>query len=48
MSEAKDTLYVNEERTVFVRIWPSGVVEVARRDDPSDTWGPPVRLTEEK
>lgn len=44
----KDRLFVNEERTVFVRMWASGVVEVARRDDPSHTWGPPIRLAEER
>jgi len=44
---AQDRLYVNEERTVFVRIWADGTVEVARRDDPSHTWGPPVYLKEE-
>ena len=46
MSDHK--LYVNEERTVLVRVWDSGTVEVARRDDPSHTWGPPVYLKEEK
>lgn len=43
----EDKLYVNEERTVLVRVWSSGTVEVATRDDPSHTWGPPVYLTEE-
>lgn len=45
---ARDRLYVNEERTVFVRVWADGTVEVARRDDPSHTWGPPVYLKEER
>ena len=40
-------LFVNADRTVLVRVWNSGTVEVARRDHPSHTWGPPVYLTEE-
>lgn len=44
----RDVLYVNEERTVLVRIWASGTAEVARRDEPWHTWGPPVYLTEER
>lgn len=44
----KDRLWVNEERTVLVRLWASGKVEVARRDHPSHTWGPPVYLEEER
>jgi hypothetical protein len=44
---AKDRIWVNEERTVLVRLWAGGTMEVARRDDPSHTWGPPVYLTEE-
>jgi len=43
----KDRLFVNDQRTIFVRLWASGIVEVARREDPSHTWGPPVRCTEE-
>ena len=41
-------LWVNTDRTVFVRLWPSGAVEVATRDHPDDTWGPPAMLWEEK
>lgn len=40
-------LFVNDERTVFVRIWPDGPMETATREDPSHTWGPPVLLREE-
>lgn len=43
-----DTLYVNEERTVLVRVWSNGVVEVARRDHPAETWRAPIYLKEEK
>lgn len=41
-------LWVNDERTVFVRVWPNGTAEVATRETPSHTWGPPVYLREEK
>ena len=44
---AKDRIWVNEERTVMVRLWSEGTVEVARRDTPAHTWGPPVYLKEE-
>lgn len=37
-------LWLNEERTMIARLWPSGVMEVATREDPSDMWGPPVKL----
>ena len=40
-------LWVNQERTVFVRMWESGNVEVAMRESPWHTWGPPVYLTKE-
>ena len=40
-------LWVNADRTVLVRIWSSGVGEVALRDDPSHTWGPPVYVKED-
>lgn len=41
-------LYVNEDRTVLVRIWDSGVAEYATREHDSHTWGPPVLLKEEE
>ena len=41
-------LWVNAERTVFVRIWNNGKVEVATRESPEHTWGPPVYLNEER
>ncbi len=43
-----DRLWVNTERTVLVRLWANGTVEVARRESPEHTWGPPVYLTEER
>ncbi len=43
----EDILYVNEARTVLVRIWESGTVEVAFRPSPDETWGPPVYLERE-
>lgn len=41
-------LWVNEERTMLVRLWNTGTVEVATRKDPVYTWSPPTYLTEEK
>ena len=46
-------LYVNDTRTVLVRIWDAHedtptTVEVATRETPDHTWGPPVWLTQEK
>lgn len=51
-------LWVNTERTLLVRQWKSGEVEIAERDDPAQTWGPPLtssvlpswidKLTEER
>ena len=45
-------LWVNEERSVLVRAWLNdrgeiGSVEVATRETPEHTWGPPVYLKEE-
>jgi hypothetical protein len=46
-------LWVNDERTVLVRMWEDGTVEVALRPQlefaqDSITWGPPIKLIEEK
>jgi hypothetical protein len=41
-------LWVNDERTILVTLWPDGKVEVATRLTSSDIWGPPVYLTEER
>lgn len=41
-------LWINEERTLFVRLWESGVMEVATRDHPGETWGPPIKCDEEQ
>ncbi len=38
-------LWVNEASTLLVRQWDDGTVEVAERDSPSQTWGPPVTST---
>lgn len=40
-------LFVNDERTVLV-VMSGGAVSVATRDHPSDTWGPPTYLTDER
>jgi hypothetical protein len=55
MSDDDYRLFVNEDRTVMVRIWtadesdaPHGIVEVATREHPSGVWGPPKVLKEER
>ena len=41
-------LWVNDERTVLLRIWnATGIVEVALRDSPEHIWGPPIVLLRE-
>jgi hypothetical protein len=47
LPEKNYRLWVNAERTVLVRLWPSGVVEVATRPSSEHTWGPPIELAEE-
>jgi hypothetical protein len=41
-------IWVNADRTMFVRLWGDGTVEVATRDNSWETWGPPTTLVEEK
>jgi len=41
-------LFVNAERTVLVTLWDTGTVDVATREAAYHTWGPPLRLVEEK
>jgi hypothetical protein len=41
-------LFVNEERTVLITVWPDGTMTVALRDSSSGVWGPPVVMREEK
>jgi hypothetical protein len=48
MSDEDYRLWVNDERTVMVRIWTNGIVEVATREHLSHTWGPPVIVKEER
>jgi hypothetical protein len=40
-------IWLNPERTVMVRRWDSGEMEVTFRDDPSHVWGPPIRVEPE-
>lgn len=40
-------LYVNEERTVLVRIWPNGSVEASFRATSDHIWGPPIPLVDD-
>lgn len=41
-------LWVNDDRTVLVREWPDGSMEVATRPDAAATWGPPVSVKPER
>ena len=41
-------LWVNAQRTVMIEMWENGEVTVATREHPSDTWGPPITMREEK
>ena len=41
-------IWVNEERTVLVTMWDSGVVTVATRESSAHVWGPPIDVVEEK
>ncbi len=41
-------LWVNDARTVLVRLWENGTVEVATRETPQHTWGPPTTCSEEQ
>jgi len=41
-------LWVNEDRTVLVRMWASGDLEVALREHPDEIWKPPIHMTPEK
>jgi hypothetical protein len=43
-----DRIWVNEARTILVTMWANGKVEVATRETPAHTWGPPVTCEEEK
>lgn len=37
-------LWVNDERTVLVRIYDSGLCEVCTRESADAIWGPPIRM----
>jgi len=41
-------LWVNAERTVLVRQWDDKEVEVALRETPEHTWGPPIYCEKER
>ena len=36
--------WLNPERTLLVRQWPDGTMEVATRLDPACVWGPPITV----
>lgn len=39
-------LWLNDERTVLVRLWPDGQMEVSTRETPDHIWGPPILVSE--
>jgi hypothetical protein len=41
-------VWVNDERTVLLRVWNSGEAEIAMRDKEAHSWGPPIRMVEER
>lgn len=47
-------LWVSDDRCTLLRLWYAGDfeqlthVEVATRETPAHTWGPPITLSEEK
>jgi hypothetical protein len=43
----KYQLWVNAERTILVRRWANGKVEVSKRETPAHTWGPPIPMEKE-
>lgn len=49
----KYRLWVNDDRTILVRLWDNGIMEVALRPfvenewSGAPTWGPPINMTEE-
>ncbi len=40
-------LWVNEDSTLLIRLWGDGTLEIARREQRGDSWGPPETLAEE-
>lgn len=41
-------LWVNEDRTMLIRFWDNGMVEVCTRPETEAIWGPPIRMNEER
>ena len=41
-------IWVNDDRTILVRLWENGAMEVSTRPNQSGTWGPPIRVNEEE
>lgn len=44
----RDRIWVNEGRTVMVRLWANGKMEVCTRHHPDAIWPPPIYVLEEK
>ena len=41
-------LWIDADRLILLRVWGDGTMELATREQPEGTWGPPVRLHEEE
>jgi hypothetical protein len=48
MTVAGYRLWVNDDRTVAIRVWPNGRAEMAKRKIPQLPWRPWVVLREEE
>ena len=44
----RDRIWVNEGRTVMVRLWANGTMEISTRVSPDALWPPPIYVLEEK
>lgn len=42
------TVYVNTDRTVMVRDWGNGMLDVATRANTAEVWGQPVPVNKEQ
>ena len=45
---SRDRIWVNEGRTVMVRLWANGTMEICTRVSPDAIWPPPIYVLEEK
>lgn len=48
MRDGEYALWTNDERTILVRLWKTGEMEVSLRGDAGETWGPPIPMAAER